>query len=441
MTPHQAQRGASKRSFASAFGPGLVFAGASVGVSHLVQSTRAGTGWGLSLWFVILLALVLKYPPFRFGPLYAAATERSLLEGYRQQGRWTLWLFLLITVSTMFAVAAAVTLVTSALMHDRLLAVGLASPGIAWLNAMLLVACSLLLLVGGYRWLDRVTKLLVPLFTVLTIVAAAMMLPKLGPVLGTFWPTASMWEVAGTIAFLAALIGWMPTAVDLAAWQSLWVLERGRACGRRPAVGDVMLDFNVGYIATGFLAFCFLVLGAGTSLSGATFPSTATAFPAFFINLYRDTVGPWAGGIVAVAALAVMVSTTVAVLDGFPRALAVLLQRLRGPELVSGFQQSPCAGAGSNGRWTQALCMVVLASGAFILLQLLSNAFLTVIDVATIASFLTAPMLAAMNHRAVTSLRMPIEHRPGRWMRLWSWVSIAMLSCFAVFYVVYRIMG
>ena len=39
-------------------GPGLLFAGAAIGVSHLVQSTRAGAdfGWGL-LWAIILVNL------------------------------------------------------------------------------------------------------------------------------------------------------------------------------------------------------------------------------------------------------------------------------------------------------------------------------------------------------------------------------------------------
>ena len=39
-------------------GPGLLFAGAAIGVSHLVQSTRAGAdyGWGL-LWAPILINL------------------------------------------------------------------------------------------------------------------------------------------------------------------------------------------------------------------------------------------------------------------------------------------------------------------------------------------------------------------------------------------------
>ena len=41
-------------------GPGLVWAGTAVGVSHLVQSTRAGAGYGFSLLLIVLLANLLK---------------------------------------------------------------------------------------------------------------------------------------------------------------------------------------------------------------------------------------------------------------------------------------------------------------------------------------------------------------------------------------------
>ncbi len=68
-------------------GPGLLFAGAAIGVSHLVQSTRAGAdyGWGL-LWALVLVNLF-KYPFFRFGPRYALATGESLLDGYHKLGK------------------------------------------------------------------------------------------------------------------------------------------------------------------------------------------------------------------------------------------------------------------------------------------------------------------------------------------------------------------
>ena len=97
------------KSILKAIGPGFLFAAASVGVSHLVQSTRAGAGYGLSLVPVAVLALILKYPLFEFGQRYAVATGTSLLEGYRRQGRWTLVLYLVLTLGTMFTVVAAST--------------------------------------------------------------------------------------------------------------------------------------------------------------------------------------------------------------------------------------------------------------------------------------------------------------------------------------------
>ena len=71
-----------RRVFLRSFGPGLLWAGTAIGVSHLVQSTRAGADAGLGLAGVILFALILKYPFFAFGPLYAAATGESLVEVY-----------------------------------------------------------------------------------------------------------------------------------------------------------------------------------------------------------------------------------------------------------------------------------------------------------------------------------------------------------------------
>ena len=43
-------------------GPGLLFAGAAIGVSHLVQSTRAGADFGWGLLWALLLANIMKYP-------------------------------------------------------------------------------------------------------------------------------------------------------------------------------------------------------------------------------------------------------------------------------------------------------------------------------------------------------------------------------------------
>ena len=68
-------------------GPGLLFAGAAIGVSHLVQSTRAGADFGLGLLWALFLVNIFKYPFFQFGPRYAAATGENLLQGYYKLGK------------------------------------------------------------------------------------------------------------------------------------------------------------------------------------------------------------------------------------------------------------------------------------------------------------------------------------------------------------------
>ena len=62
-------------------GPGLMWAAAAIGVSHLVQSTRAGASYGFQLLWLIFVINLFKYPFFEFGPRYAAATGETLLRG------------------------------------------------------------------------------------------------------------------------------------------------------------------------------------------------------------------------------------------------------------------------------------------------------------------------------------------------------------------------
>ncbi len=77
----------------SKLGPGLLFAGAAIGVSHLVQSTRAGADYGWGLIWALLLINLFKYPFFQYGPRYAQATGETLLDGYHKLGKTYLWAY------------------------------------------------------------------------------------------------------------------------------------------------------------------------------------------------------------------------------------------------------------------------------------------------------------------------------------------------------------
>ena len=101
----------NKKNLLKAMGPGILFASTAIGVSHLVQSTKAGAGFGFGLLWAILLANLFKYPFFEYGSRYANATGKSIIDGYHQLGRWALWFYFIITIASMFFVCAAVMLI------------------------------------------------------------------------------------------------------------------------------------------------------------------------------------------------------------------------------------------------------------------------------------------------------------------------------------------
>ncbi|MGD2134542.1 MAG: hypothetical protein PVF27_00205 [Gemmatimonadales bacterium] len=413
-------------SFWASFGPGLLWAAAAIGVSHLVQSTRAGADAGLGLAVVIVLALILKYPFFEYGPRYAAATGMSLVEGYRHIGRWALWLYVAITVTTSVIIQSAIVLFTAFLLNYAL--------GLHWplplMGGAVLAACGLLLWIGQFPLLDRAVKTILVVLAVSTVAAAAVTLSRVEFGTLTLVPDIGT-AVRGAVpfAFVLALVGWMPSAIDIAVWSSLWTLAKDRASGTRASVRAARLDFAIGYVGTGFLAFCFLLLGAGVMFgSGESFNAAGTVFSTQLVELYSSTLGAWTRPIVLLAVLTTMLSTSITVVDGFPRALERSIVNLRPGH--SDERGVPNAG---GIYW---IALVALAALTLLVLALFVGNLTTMVDVATIISFLTAPALGYLNLKAVTSPEVAPEHRPSRAMLTLSWVGLVLLGGTGAFWIV-----
>lgn len=405
-----------------AIGPGVLFAGTAVGVSHLVQSTRAGASYGMALVVLVVLANVVKYPAFRFGPMYAAATGTSLLEGYRRRGRWALVLYALVTLVTMFTVQAAVTLVTAGL---SMALFGIeASPLLV--SGVILGVCAALVGTGGYRVLDRAVKVIVAFLAISTLLATALVIPRIAWAGESFWPSG----LTGADAlFAAALVGWMPSAIDVSIWQSVWTLARGKETGGRPQARASSIDFHLGYVGTAILAICFVVLGAALlHREGLEIEASPAAFAAQLISLYVEALGEWSRPVIGTAAFATMFSTTLTVVDGFPRALSVLVDRFEREEVPDD--------PGRNDRTpTYWISLGVIFIGSMAILAFFLGSFRLLIDVATVSSFLTAPVLSWLNHRAMTGAEVPEEARPRPWLVVGSLAGIAAQAAFAIYFV------
>ncbi len=405
----------------AAFGPGLLWAATAIGVSHLVQSTRAGASAGFGLAGVILIVLVLKYPFFEYGPRYAAATGESLIEGYARVGRWALRLYLVITVSTTASVPPAVVMFTAYLVGFGL--------GLDWplpvLAAMVMAPVAALLWWGRFQGLDLSIKVIMLLLGLSTLLAAAVSLPRADLSTLAVSPAGLVGSTVPFV-FLLALAGWMPSGVDSAVWSSLWTLAKNDATGRPCSVEAARKDFVVGYAGTAMLAFAFLTLGAGVMFgSGQTFAPEGPRFSTQLVDLYGATLGAWTRPVMLAAVVTTMLSTALTVLDGGPRSIERTLAVLRaGPEAP---RPVPC---GPVYWWSLAGVMLL----TLVVLALFIGNLTTMIDFATTLTFLTSPVLGYLNLRAVGSREVPAEHRPGRAMLALSWVGIVLLGGTGLFY-------
>jgi len=422
VTSGSAAKASAGANFRSAFGPGLLFAGTAIGLSHLVQSTRAGAIYGLAMGGLILLIHVLKYPLFRFGAYYTATTGESLIEGYRRQGRFAVWLLLGTMLCYMFFAVGAVGMLSAALIQTSL--------GLVFDNrhfgAGILVAGATFLIVGRFHWLDVVNKFLISILTVSTIAAAVMSLPRLGPAAWAIDPGQVDLKL---LLFVAALGGFMPVSTDASAWQSVWTLAKAKDAGVTLHKKAVLADFNIGYWGSAFFAVCFLVMGAAVMRAGGVDPADqAVPFAGQLIDLYEQALGRWATPIIAASVISVMLTTTLTGLDALPRVLVAITQVLRGvPDGM--ITERRLDDTPAYRRY-----VVLLAGGAIGVIFFMTSSFRTFLDFGTTVAFLVAPVIATLNHRAVFGDAVPAKDRPGRGMWLWSVIGIATFSVFTVTY-------
>lgn len=357
-------------------GPGLLYAGAAIGVSHLVQSTKAGATYGYILIIAIVLAHVFKYPFFALGPRYANKTGESLVAGYAKMGRWAVVLLLVLTLSTMFTVQAAVTIVTAGLLQHM----GVSLSAVV-LSLLLLVICLLILRIGNYSILGNFMKVIMIILSVSTLAAFALsfsvergMIPSAQTIF-----TLTKEEDLG---FLVAFVGWMPAPLDIAIWHSIWTLAKGKSANN----GE--FDFRVGFYGTAILGICFLVLGANTMYgSGEVLESSAGGFAAQLITSFTSCLGTWSYWFITIAAFTTMFSTTLTCFDAMPRVMNKISEELKLPKAIS----------------SVLIWQILLFLGALSILFFLVSNMRQMVTFATIVSFLTAPILAWLSYRLVLS--------------------------------------
>ncbi|MFK5958915.1 MAG: divalent metal cation transporter [Lutibacter sp.] len=393
-------------------GPGLLFAGAAIGVSHLVQSTRAGADFGFGLVWALVLIHIVKYPFFQFGPRYATATGESLLDGYKRLGKGVLLTYFVLNLATMFTIQAAVTIVTAGLAANLF---GITTNPIIW-SIIITLICISLLIIGKYKLLDNLMKIIIITLTLSTIIALILAyintstIPNFTQIL----PKGSI-----EVGFLIAFLGWMPAPLDVSIWQSLWAIEKQKDKTTEFNTKEAIFDFNIGFTATLILGICFVSLGALVMFnSGETFSGSAVQFSQQLITLYTKNLGPEMYIFIAAAAFTTMFSTTITTLDASPRAMTKAFDLLTGKSF-------------KNMYW---FWISFLALGTILILIFFMSEMGVLIKIATILSFLTAPFFAIINYVLISGKHTPKKWRPSLQLKILSWFGILFLIGFSIWY-------
>ena len=404
-----------RKGFLQTLGPGLLFAGAAIGVSHLVQSTKAGADFGFGLLWALLLVHIFKYPFFQFGPRYAAATGETLLEGYKKLGKPVLAIYYVLNFITMFIIQAAVTIVTAALATQLFGSFTSAFNLAIWSSIILLVSV-VILIIGKYNLLDKLMKYIIILLSISTIAAVSI----------AFYNSTESYDVSQIlpsgsveITFLIAFLGWMPGPMDISIWHSIWSVEKSKNSFIKIKPKDAIFDFNVGYIGTLILGICFVLLGALVMYkSGETFSNKGAVFASQLIDLYTKNLGSFSYIFIAIATFTTMFSTTITTLDASPRSMNISTKLLTRKEFKYGY-------------W---FWIILLFLGTFLILRYFMNSMGSLVKIATILSFLTAPFYAILNTILITGKHTPQEHRPSLFTKILSVVGILFLIGFSIWF-------
>ncbi len=411
--------------FSKTAGPGILFASTAIGVSHLVQSTRAGADFGLLLLGFVIVVSLLKYPFFEYGSRYANVTQTSIIDGYKKLGRPVLWMYFFITIASMFFITGAVGFVTAGFFENLF---GLEFLG-QWTIILLFGICVLILAIGKYNILDSLIKIVAIVLLVSTTCAFLLVLWN-GPIepAEDFIPK-ELWT-SGGILFLLALMGWMPTALDLSSWNSLWTLERMKQTNYRPKLRETLFEFRFAYVITTILAVMFVTLGSFIFFgSGEELPNNNADFAHMVITLYTQTIGEWSYLVIAAAAFAVMFGTIIAVFDGYSRALQ------RTVELIFTKKEAVIR---SKFRSFYIFFLFLLLAGSLIVVLRFAGNLKEIVDFATVLSFLIAPVIAIINFRLVTGKFLEKNVQPSILMKILSFAGILFLSGFAIYFLITR---
>ncbi|MYA79104.1 MAG: divalent metal cation transporter, partial [Acidobacteriia bacterium] len=159
-------------------GPGIILAGSIVGSGELIATTVLGAENGYTLLWLVVVSCVIKNIIQNELGRYAIGTGETTLEAFdrvpgpRLGVSWVVWLWVLMIAGTVLTIGAMLGAIGEVL---NMLAPAVPINVWTWLIAAVSV---MILLVGEYGMIEKISVVLVSYFTLMTVLAGAMLVTQ-----------------------------------------------------------------------------------------------------------------------------------------------------------------------------------------------------------------------------------------------------------------------
>ena len=304
-------------------GPGIILAAAAIGSGELILTPRAGALFGLSIAWIILLSVVYKLFLTLGLARYTIATGEDIFVGFSHLPGprfWFVWI-----MGVIYLVGAVGYSGISLACGSALYALFPSLSMVQWAVIVVFLAY-VLLLRGSYGPVEKAAFVL----SFVLIAGILYSLVSLRPDIAWFFKGLAPKLPPGSGQTAVSLLGWTAGGTSTLIY-SFWIMEKG--IGREKSEGKdfegwlslIRLDTGISYFLMILISFAFLIIGV-LVLSTAG-PEGGPLIPAreettsVLSRLLTVATGPQTKFIFLVAALAILYSTVIGLVDGKSRAL------------------------------------------------------------------------------------------------------------------------
>ncbi len=428
------------KTFAAAIkriGPGMILAASIVGSGELIATTTLGAEVGYTaLWVILLSCLIKPVVQAEMGRYIIASGETGLagfdrVPGPRHLVNWVVWAWSLMTLLTLLQVGAMFGGVAQVM--------NLIVPAIpvkVWVMVFLAITLALLL-GGGYERIERLAMVKVGLFTMLTFLAALLLIR-----MPQYFSWAEFWEgfkfkmPGAGLSTAVAVFGITGVGASELFMYPYWCVEKGyaRFAGKYDNSADwnyrargwirvMHLDIMTSMVIYTVATFAFYLLGAGILHGMGKVPAAKDMIPVLS-NIYTQTLGEWSLWLFYAGAIFTLYGTIFAATAAHSRVFADML-RLMGFFKADDYPK----------RLRYRNLFVVVLTVIPVLLFLFIESPVNMVKAGGIAQAMMLPIIG-VSTLYLRYFHLPRNILPSRWVTVALWGATAVIFLLMGYYVI-----